>query len=1016
MYAYMRGLGLLTLALFISSFIIGQDANNLALDATVKDQDGGKLPGVDIVVIQDGALVSKVKTRSNGRFDLLLDFDHEYIIEANRPGFVSKRMYVNTNNVPEDEQLWGYEYGGFAIDLFKNIEGVDFSILEKPVAKIYYDPNVQNFTYDKVYTKQIKAQLDELLEEYERTEKMQEQILAQKEKDYLLAIKDAENALADGDLLIAKENYLAAASLKPDESTPKKKLQEIESKINAESNTEEKYMSLLASADQLYAEEKFEKAKALYNEASNLKPEEIYPKTKAKESAKLAVELKDKLAVEALLAGKDRRYNEEISKADKEFTSGNFLNSKAYYQNAIGLKPDEQYPKDQIQAADIKISEMRAASEKEKELAIIVERYNAQIAKADAAYDSKNLENALAGYNEALNIKNDEEYPRKQILKIEEQLAEIARNAQTEKINQEKQRSYLAAIKEADDLLAKNLLVEAKSSYEEALRVKPDESYPEAQIKLIAERVALEKEQAMRNENLKAENEAFEKKLADANDRFNQNKFEEAITIYEEALKLRPSDQSIKDKIADAKVLISKNERDAKYNEVVAEADRLFSQNKLAEAKTKYEQAIEILDSDKYPLQQISKIEQLLKDQIARNEQDEITREREEKYSELIRVADEAFRNEEFKSAINSYKEAQTYTDDPKYAIDQIELSNKRIQELEKSKAESELVAQNQAEYEKAIQLADMQFENKEFDKAVTTYNLAASILTDQSYPKEQITRIEGILKEKSENEALLAEQREEDKRNAKQKAAYDDAISMADAYMDSEDYLNAKLKYGEAKEIDPSQSYATNQISAIDQLLLEMKATAKAEEDQRNAYNQLLSDGDQAVMNKNWTKARESFESALKIYADEKIPQARLEEIDILEQKQLDEQKNELFKQHIAKADDAFMKGDLDEAKLYYNKALEIFPEDAFALARIKKISEIQNAESETKIVVEDKERSMVEENYDEGNAKVTIRKVTIGDRTEIYKRVVHSWGGKYYFLNDLPISELIWNRDSNN
>jgi len=57
-----------------------------------------------------------------------------------------------------------------------------------------------------------------------------------------------------------------------------------------------------------------------------------------------------------------------------------------------------------------------------------------------------------------------------------------------------------------------------------------------------------------------------------------------------------------------------------------------------------------------------------------------------------------------------------------------------------------------------------------------------------------------------------------------------------------------------------------------------------------------------------------------------------------------------------------------------------------------------------------------MVEENYDEGNAKVTIRKVTIGDRTEIYKRVVHSWGGKYYFFNDLPISELIWNRDSNN
>ena len=90
----------------------GQDANNLALDATVKDQSGGKLTGVDVTLMQDGVLVTKVKTGKNGRFDLLLDFDHEYIIEASKGGYVSKKMYVNTRNVPEDEQLWGYEYGG----------------------------------------------------------------------------------------------------------------------------------------------------------------------------------------------------------------------------------------------------------------------------------------------------------------------------------------------------------------------------------------------------------------------------------------------------------------------------------------------------------------------------------------------------------------------------------------------------------------------------------------------------------------------------------------------------------------------------------------------------------------------------------------------------------------------------------------------------------------------------------------------------------------------------------------
>ncbi len=82
----------------------------------------------------------------------------------------------------------------------KVLRGVDFSILEKPVAKIYYDPNIQNFDYDKVYTKQIKAQLDALISDYEKKEKLQEQILKQINEDYAIAIKDAEMAIEDGGL------------------------------------------------------------------------------------------------------------------------------------------------------------------------------------------------------------------------------------------------------------------------------------------------------------------------------------------------------------------------------------------------------------------------------------------------------------------------------------------------------------------------------------------------------------------------------------------------------------------------------------------------------------------------------------------------------------------------------------------------------------------------------------------------------------------------------------------------
>ena len=44
-----------------------------------------------------------------------------------------------------------------------------------------------------------------------------------------------------------------------------------------------------------------------------------------------------------------------------------------------------------------------------------------------------------------------------------------------------------------------------------------------------------------------------------------------------------------------------------------------------------------------------------------------------------------------------------------------------------------------------------------------------------------------------------------------------------------------------------------------------------------------------------------------------------------------------------------------------------------------------------------EENKRRVIEETFDEGRTKVTIRKVSIGGREQVYKRVVHSWGGKY-------------------
>jgi len=1002
--------------LFTWAFAFSQDANNLALDATIKDQDGGRLTGVSVVLLQDGALVNKVKTGKNGRFDLLLNFDHEYIIEANKPGYVSKRMHVNTKNVPEDEQLWGYEYGGFAIDLFKQIEGVDFSVLDQPVAKIYYDPNIQNFDYDKVYTKQIKRELDALIEDYKSKEKMQEQILKQKEQDYLLAMKDAENAMEDGDYLVAKENYLAAASIKPDAKEPKSKITSLEAKINAESGKEEKYLAALATADQLYGSKKFSQAEAKYNEAAGIKPGETYPVDQAKKSSKAAAELKAKQEADALLAESDRKYNAEIEKADDEFTKSNYQNARTYYQNALSYKADETYPKNQLKAI-----EKRIAEEKEKEslaakAAETLDRYNAQIAKAEAAFKSKNYSSAKKGYQEAINIKADEAYPKDQLTIIESEL-EADLLAQQTKAEEERIKSeYTSAIAKADkDYKAKNF-TSAKAFYTSAQELKPSEAYPTSQLALIESEIAAFAEQEKLAKAQQEREALYSSLMSEGKSSIDDNSFSDAITKFNEALEVKPNDAQALAAIKQANKQMEDMEADAAYAQLIESADEQFQAKEFEEARSSYQKAIEARATDKYPVNQIALIEK----EIIRLEREandaELAAATQAQYRDALSLADASFEKEDYATAITQYESALKIVPTESEPKNQIKLAKARIEEIAANEKEAANQAKTLAKYQELISTADGHRDSENFDEAKNTYNLAASVLPNESYPAEQIAAIDKLLAErKAEKDRNLAES-EKAAKQAEMDAQYASFIKSADGYMDQEDFIKAKAEYKKALEVKSDETYPKNQISAIEKVLGEQQLASKKEEEDRNSYNMHLSDGDKAVMDKDWARARTSFNAALSIYPDEAIPAARLKEIDVLEQKEQDDALEAQFSSLVSKADQNFLTRNYEEAKIQYQEALELKAGNSHCQLRLNKIEEIlAKGETETVAKAETK-RSITEENFQEGNAKVTIRTVVEGEKTDKYKRVVHSWGGKYYFLNDQPISELLWNTNTTN
>ena len=91
----------------------------------------------------------------------------------------------------------------------------------------------------------------------------------------------------------------------------------------------------------------------------------------------------------------------EIREYDKSIES---------YKKAAGLKPTEAYPKNKIEEATRLKSELKQ----------LEATYNKFITDADAAFNAKDYTVAKTNYEQASSLKNEEQYPKEKLLKIED--------------------------------------------------------------------------------------------------------------------------------------------------------------------------------------------------------------------------------------------------------------------------------------------------------------------------------------------------------------------------------------------------------------------------------------------------------------------------------------------------------------------------------------------------------------------------------------------------------------------
>ncbi|HNO70387.1 MAG TPA: hypothetical protein PKO16_01295 [Bacteroidia bacterium] len=636
---------------------------------------GQKTTGAVVTLFKNGQQQQQVVTTSNGRFGFELAPNAEYIIAVTKPGFITKKFKIVTSNVPADRAAEG-DFNPFEPDV---------SLFEMPSAI--------------EIAKRVEAILSQPIAIYQFIPSENNFNYDQKYTD---AIQSKLAELADMQKEVEKEMQVKA----------KKVAVEAQQQLE----TDNKYKAAIAKADKSFSGADYTSAKTGYNEALAIKSQEAYPKQKIAEI--------DKLLANTAQKEIDEKYKAAIAKADKSFSGADYPSAKTGYNEALAIKAQEAYPKQKI----IEIDKLLANANAQKE---VEEKYKTAIAKGDKAFSGADYSSAKAGYNEALSIKSQEAYPKQKIAEIDKLLNDLASKKSSAELDQK----YNTAIAKADKAFLSKDYLTAKSSYTEALGVKPSEAYPKSKLGEI--------DKLMTNVNTQKDVDGkYKIAIATGDKFFSEKNYTSAQTSYMDASSIKPNEQYPKQKLLEIDKLLASlevvNQKELRYKELVDKADKQFVAKDYFNSKNTYSQAL-VIKQDAYPKQKIEEIDKILKDQ----QSEAAIKQLEKNYQDAIVKGDAAFKQKIYANAKTAYKDALTYKPDEKYPQSKLD----EIARIEKDNVSTLAANDVQAKYNQCIERADKSFTIKDYVNAKSGYTEALTYKPNEKYPKQRLAQIDALTK-----------------------------------------------------------------------------------------------------------------------------------------------------------------------------------------------------------------------------------------------------------------------------
>ena len=386
------------------------------------------------------------------------------------------------------------------------------------------------------------------------------------EESYKASMAAADKAFAAKNWPVAKANYLEAQKIKPAEALPKTQLIAIQKALdveNAEKDKENQFNAAVAEADAAFSSKNYPKATSAYTRALGIKQDAAHPKNRLAEIKKIQAD-------EDAAKKKEGEYNTILADAKKSFDLKLWEEAKKKYQSALDLKPGEAIPVSQIGIIDDEIKKAKALAEKNK-------AYDEAIASGDAAFKNKNWAEAKIKYKVAGGLKPSENYPKEQLLAIDDaEKKETAASAKEEK--------YEQLVESGDNLYSQTKYPEAIGQYEKASEIKPEETYPKQKIEASKEEIKKKTDASDKEEKI---NSLFKEGqvLMDG------KSYDEAKAKYNAILAIDDTKQLARVKIDEIGRLIEKAEKQKTlkidFQRLVDEGDVLFKANDWSAAQEK---------------------------------------------------------------------------------------------------------------------------------------------------------------------------------------------------------------------------------------------------------------------------------------------------------------------------------------------------------------------------------------------------------------------------------------------